>query len=54
MAFAMAAFYRGEIFIRHPEVVEKSFAAFWEELPKIGLSCERQGDLMRVFISDCR
>lgn len=54
MAFAMAAFYRGEIFIRHPEVVEKSFAAFWEELPKIGLGCERQGDLMRVFISDCR
>lgn len=48
MAFAMAALWEGRIRIRHPEVVEKSFAAFWDELPKIGLLCYREGDAMEV------
>lgn len=48
MAFAMAAIAKGSIRIEHPEVVEKSFAGFWRELPKIGLLCKLDGDIMTV------
>ena len=48
MAFAIAALREGRIRIAHPEVVEKSFAGFWDELPKLGLRCEREGDVMIV------
>lgn len=48
MSFAMAALKYGEIKIRNPRVVEKSFINFWNELPKIGLSCEEANDIMTV------
>lgn len=40
MSFAMAAISLGHIRIADPGVVEKSFAGFWNELPKLGLSVE--------------
>lgn len=48
MSFAMAALKVGRIRIAHPEVVEKSFIDFWNQIPKIGLSCEETGDIMTV------
>lgn len=48
MSFAMAAFRLGSIRIRHPEVVEKSFADFWNQLRKIGLDCTQNDDIMTV------
>lgn len=48
MAFAMVALKRGEIKIRNPRVVEKSFINFWNQLPGIGLKCEEQEDVMVV------
>ena len=38
MAFAMAAFRFSPLKIRNPEVVEKSFPFYWEQLPKTGLN----------------
>lgn len=48
MAFAMVALSRGEIRIANPDVVEKSYADFWHQLPKLGLECRREGDVMTV------
>ena len=48
MSFAMAALKFGEVKISHPEVVEKSFIDFWNQIPKAGLECEAQGDIMTV------
>ena len=48
MAFAMVALKTGEIRIEHPEVVEKSFIDFWNQLEKIGLTCTQEGDVMTV------
>lgn len=38
MSFAMVALKRGEIKISDPQVVEKSFVRFWQQLPEIGLT----------------
>lgn len=48
MSFAMAALKFGEIKISHPEVVEKSFIDFWNQIPKVGLKCEQKDDVMIV------
>ena len=48
MAFAIAALKTGRIKIAHPEVVEKSFINFWNQLPEIGLACENQNGVMIV------
>lgn len=48
MAFAMWARYGGKIRIAHPEVVNKSFPAFWEQLKYVGLSCQIEGENMLV------
>lgn len=48
MAFAMAALTTGKIRISNPDVVEKSFLRFWDELPKLGLVCRREGNIMTV------
>lgn len=48
MAFAMAALKTGEVRVADPDVVDKSFAGFWDELPKIGLICEREGNIMKI------
>lgn len=48
MAFAMTALKIGEVHIENPEVVEKSFANFWQQLPKIGLSCTMENNVMIV------
>ena len=48
MSFAMTALRFGEIKIRHPEVVEKSFIDFWNQIPKVGLKCEQKDDIMIV------
>lgn len=48
MAFAMAALKTGRIKIKNPEVVEKSFADFWNRLPQIGLACTFENDLVIV------
>lgn len=50
MAFAMAALKFGEIRISHPEVVEKSFIDYWNQVPKVGLACHQEGDVMEVRI----
>ena len=49
MSFAMAAFKFGRIDIRHPEVVEKSFIDFWNQLPNVGLVCQQKDDIMTVI-----
>lgn len=46
MAFAMAALRLGEIKIADPDVVNKSFEDFWNQLPKIGLHCQRNGNVI--------
>lgn len=48
MAFAMSALKLGEIRIEHPEVVEKSFIDFWNQIPKVGLTCEEKEGVMIV------
>lgn len=48
MAFAMAALKLPEIKIKNPEVVNKSFEDFWNQIPKLGLSCRQEGDIMTV------
>lgn len=48
MAFAMAALKTGKIRIKNPEVVEKSFIDFWNQLPETGLKCHQEGDIMIV------
>ncbi|MDE6576876.1 MAG: 3-phosphoshikimate 1-carboxyvinyltransferase [Muribaculaceae bacterium] len=48
MAFAIYALHTGLIRIHHPEVVDKSFEDFWNQLPKIGLTCRRDGEYMEV------
>ena len=48
MAFAMAVLKRGEIRISNPDVVEKSFAKFWDEIPKLGISIKREGNVMTL------
>lgn len=48
MSFAMAALKYGEIKIKNPEVVEKSFIDFWNQLPNIGLSTQTENNIMTV------
>ncbi|MCH5225170.1 MAG: 3-phosphoshikimate 1-carboxyvinyltransferase [Muribaculaceae bacterium] len=48
MSFAMAALKTGKIRISHPEVVEKSFIDFWNQLPFLGLICSQDGEVMTV------
>lgn len=48
MAFAMSALKRGSIRINRPEVVDKSFSDFWNQLPAVGLRSELIGDTMYV------
>jgi len=40
MAFAMAAMTRDSILIEHPEVVSKSYPAFWDDLQTVGFKIE--------------
>lgn len=49
MAFALVALRSGKIRISNPDVVEKSFADFWQQLPKVGLECHREGNVMTVI-----
>ena len=48
MSFAMTALYLGEIRIKNPEVVEKSFVDFWNQLQNLGLSCKESNNIMIV------
>ncbi|MDE7109372.1 MAG: hypothetical protein K2O49_05335 [Muribaculaceae bacterium] len=48
MAFAVMALHYGVMRIHHPEVVEKSFEDFWNQLPRLGLTCRRDGEYMVV------
>lgn len=48
MAFAMLTLTTGPLRIHHPEVVEKSFEDFWNQLPPLGLECRRDGEYMVV------
>lgn len=48
MAFALAALREGSVRIANPDVVEKSFADFWRQLPVLGLECSREGNIMTV------
>lgn len=48
MAFAMAVFNCGEIKIENPDVVDKSFADFWEQLSHLNVSLTREGDIMII------
>ena len=50
MSFAMSAFKFKEIRIANPEVVEKSFINFWQELPKTGLKCQMEDNIMIVSL----
>ncbi|MBD5358606.1 MAG: hypothetical protein HDR88_16730 [Bacteroides sp.] len=52
MAFAVMARLNKKISIANPEVVNKSFPGFWDQLPVIGLECRREGDVMNVFRKD--
>lgn len=49
MSFAMTALKFGEIRIKNPRVVEKSFINFWQQLPSLGLRCEERRDIMTVY-----
>lgn len=49
MSFAMVALKTGKIRISHPEVVEKSYIDFWNQLPKIGLEVEFGKDEVLVY-----
>lgn len=48
MAFAMAALKLGSIRIKNPDVVNKSFEDFWNQLPKLGLRCTKENDIITV------
>ncbi|MDE6095670.1 MAG: 3-phosphoshikimate 1-carboxyvinyltransferase [Muribaculaceae bacterium] len=48
MAFAIAALRMPEMRIKCPEVVNKSFEDFWNQLPKLGLTCRKEGEIMIV------
>lgn len=48
MAFAIGALRKFKVKIANPDVVDKSFADFWEQLPKLGLRCRREGNIMIV------
>lgn len=48
MAFAMTALRVGRVEITDPEVVGKSYPAFWEELAATGLKCRRADGKMIV------
>ena len=48
MSFAMTALKLGEIRIANPRVVEKSFIDFWNQISKLGLSCEEKDDIMII------
>lgn len=48
MAFAMVALARRRVRIADPDVVEKSFSDFWNQLAPLGLSCSRNGNEMIV------
>lgn len=52
MAFAISALRKGTVKIANPDVVDKSFANFWEQLPKLGLKCKREGNIMIVKKED--
>ncbi len=52
MAFAIMARLNSNIRIANPEVVNKSFPGFWDQLPVIGLECRREGDVMHVVRKD--
>ncbi len=49
MAFAMAALKLGSIKIKNPEVVNKSFEDFWNQLPKLGMKCTKENDIITVI-----
>lgn len=48
MSFTMVALKLGKIKIQDPEVVEKSYIDFWNQIPKIGLVCHEEGNIMVV------
>ena len=48
MAFAIAALKTGKIKIENPRVVQKSFIDFWNQIPKIGLTCTEENNIMIV------
>ena len=48
MSFAMTALKFGEVRIAHPEVVEKSFIDFWNQIPQVGLKCSETDGIMTV------
>ncbi len=52
MAFAISALRKHKVKIANPDVVDKSFADFWEQLPKLGLKCKREGNIMIVEKED--
>lgn len=52
MAFAIMARLKGNMRIANPDVVNKSFPGFWDQLPIIGLECRREGDVMNVLRKD--
>lgn len=48
MSFAMTALKLGRIRIANPQVVEKSFIDFWNQLSQLGLKCEESDNIMIV------
>lgn len=48
MSFAMVALKTGEIRIKDPDVVDKSFSLFWEQLGNLPLEYSRDGEVMTV------
>lgn len=52
MAFAISTLRNDCVKIANPDVVDKSFADFWEQLPKLGLKCRREGNIMIVENED--
>lgn len=51
MAFAMTALKFGEVRIEHPEVVQKSFIDFWNQIPELGLNCTETDGVMTVKLN---
>lgn len=48
MSFAMVALKTGKIRIKNPNVVDKSFGLFWEQLGNLPLEYAREGNVMIV------
>lgn len=48
MSFAMVALKYGKIRIENPQVVEKSFIDFWNQIQNLGLKCEETDNIMTV------